>query len=335
MEQYNYKSADYLPLGYYPWPDLINPHVDQMGRDMDFWIDNDYTFLTEKQREKYKRMKLQYRTARMLPQASYEQVLPCNKFMLFYIVLDDQLEHASLEEIEYQRDRFTAILKGDNPGPDENGLYRHVALLRDEYLAFMPAEWMERFIEDFYRATRYGIEVETPYKAAARPPSLALFKAIREYSVLMYPYLCWTEILPGFVIPKHISEHSVFQRIKALMVRVVAWQNDFHSLPKELAKKTEVFNLIIVLQEEYTISLEEACIKALRIHNEDLAELLELYNEYREFGVYQEYVDKYVYNFGLMIQGINTFYLQDTVRYLPGGVGFVWPEKQFSEDASL
>ncbi|WP_257667925.1 terpene synthase family protein [Parapedobacter tibetensis] len=326
MKPEEYNPSDYLPLNCYPWPNLINPHVDQMGKDMDAWIDNDYTFLTEKQREKYKKMRLHACTARMVPQASYEQAMPCNRFMLFHVAMDDQLEHAPLEEIEHQRERFTAILKGDNLAPGENGLYRHAALLRDEYLVFMPAEWMERFTEDFYRTTRYGIEVETPYKKATRPPSLALFKAIREYSVNMYPYLCWAEIQTGFVLPKHIAEHSILQRLRALMVRVIAWQNDFHSLPKELAKKTEVFNLILVLQQEHHISLAEACIEGLRIHNEDLTEFIALNDEFRGFGIYQEQVDNYIYHLGLMIQGINTFYIQDTMRYLPGGSGFAWPE---------
>jgi hypothetical protein len=323
-----YSSANYLPVDYYPWPNLINPHVEQMGRDMDSWIDKDYTFLTEKQREKYKKMRLHYCTARMVPNLSYEHVMPCNKFMLFYVVVDDQLEYAPIEEIEHQCERLTAILKGDDPRPDENGMYLHAALIRDEYRAFMPEEWMERFIEDFYRTFRYGIGVETPYKAATRPPSLVLFKAIRQHSVLMYPYLCWAEIQPGLVLPKHIAEHPIMQHIKNLMVRVIAWQNDFHSLPKEIAHKTEVFNLIPVLQLEHKISLDEACTKAFHIHNEELAEILALHMEYREFGVYQEHVDKYVHNFGLMIQGVNTFYLRDTMRYLAGGEGFAWPDKE-------
>ncbi len=33
----------------------MNPNVEQMGKDMDSWIDNDYTFLTELQKARYKK----------------------------------------------------------------------------------------------------------------------------------------------------------------------------------------------------------------------------------------------------------------------------------------
>ncbi len=94
-----------------------------------------------------------------------------------------------------------------------------------------------------------------------------------------------------------------------------------------MAKGTEVFSLVFVLQQEFNLSLEEACAEALRIHNEELASLNSLYEEYREFGEYQEYVDKFVYYAGVGLQGVNTFYLE-TNRYKHGGVGFAWPEDQ-------
>ncbi|MFX1704491.1 terpene synthase family protein [Chitinophaga sp. CC14] len=326
MKPEEFNSKDYLPCGYYPWPDLISPHAEQMGKDMDGWIDNDYTFLTEKQREKYKRMKLHICTARMWPDLTYEQSIPCNRFMLQYVAFDDQVEHSSLEEIQQLRNRCTAILKGDQPRPEENAIYQHMALIRDEFRALMPEIWVERFIYYFYQSVRYGIELEYPYKITQRPPSLTLFKTIREYSVLMRPYLIFGEIESGLVLPEHIFEHIVVQKIISHMTLVIAWQNDIHSLPKEMAKGTEVFNLVFVLQQQYNLSLEDACKEAFRIHNEEMAELLTLHAEYREFGEYQEHVDKFFYYAGVGIQGVNTFYLE-TERYLHGGVGFAWPEE--------
>ncbi|MBS0027345.1 terpene synthase family protein [Chitinophaga sp. 22321] len=335
MRPEEYNSGNYLPINYYPWPNLINPHVEQMGRDMDGWIDNDYTFLTEKQKVRYKKMRLHACTACMWPHLTYEQATPCNRFMLQYVVLDDQVEESSSEEIEYLRTRCTAILRGEQPTPEENALYQHIALLRDEFRAFMPDIWVERFANYFYITTRYGIELEHPYKVANRPPSLALFKVLREYNVLMLPYLLFGEIESGLILPKHIVEHPVVQRMITLLSRVIAWQNDIHSLPKELAKGTEVFNLIFVLQQDCHLSLEEACVEALRIHNEDLAELLAIHKEYREFGEYQEHVDQFLYYSGIGIQGVNTFYLQETERYRHGGAGFAWPDAATKNNLTL
>jgi hypothetical protein len=235
-----FKSADYLPKGYCPWPDLISPDVEQMGKDMDGWIDKDYTFLTEKQREKYKKMRLHYCTARTAPHAVYEQIIPCNRFMLFHVVMDDQLEHATPDEYRYRRERYMEIIRGGDPKPEEDALFHHLALLRDEHKAYMPAEWMDRFIEAFYRTFKYGIEIEGPYKSASIPPPLVVYKVIREHSILMYPYQSWAEIETGFTLPQSYGNIRVIQRFRSLIEFIIAWQNDFHSFPKEIAKSRSV-----------------------------------------------------------------------------------------------
>jgi predicted metal-dependent phosphoesterase TrpH len=98
MKPEDFNPQDYLPQGCYPWPDLINPNIAQMEIDMNNWIDHDYTYLSEKARRKYKKMGFHLCTARMIPKASYEQTIPCNRFVLNFVVMDDQMEFATIEE---------------------------------------------------------------------------------------------------------------------------------------------------------------------------------------------------------------------------------------------
>lgn len=320
-----YDPKDYLPLDYYPWPNLINSNVEQMGIDMDNWIDKDYIYLSEKSRAKYKRMKLHYSTARMCPTASYERMVFCNRFMLYYVVLDDQLEFLTLEEINPMLERMIEILKGVPPKPEENALYHHVGLLREEALAIMPPVWLERFTEGLYRCFTYGIQAETPYKVSKSVPPLDYFMVFREYSVNMLPYLYWADIEVDFVLPKLIEENPVIQRLRALTDRIIAWQNDIHSLAKELVMDTEKLNLVIVLQHTRNLSLEEALTETMHIHDEDLSEFVALHENLPNFGIHQQKVYDYVKVMGMMIQGVNTFYIKDTARYSPDG--FAWPER--------
>ena len=75
--------------------------------------------LLTKQRKIYKKMELHMCTARMWPHLTYEQAIPCNRFMLQYVALDDQVEHSSLEEIQELRIRCTDILRGAQAMPEE------------------------------------------------------------------------------------------------------------------------------------------------------------------------------------------------------------------------
>lgn len=328
MTQPAFNPQEYLPHNYYPWPDQINPHVAQAEEEYHSWCEQGYAYLPEKAREKYKRMKLHYCTARMVPDLSYGQLIPCIRFLLFQAVYDDQLEYCTREEIEQSRERLVGIFRGDEPTAEENGLYHQAALIRDEYRAFMPPEWIDRFVEGFHRVTRYGAAEEAAFKTNIEVPPLVLFRIIREYSVLMYPYIRWAEIQLERALPRHIIEHPVIGRINTLMARVVAWQNDFHSLPKELGLKSEVFNIVLVTQHEYALSsLEDAARVAMRTHDEDLMEFVALQANLPDFGTDNELVAQYVHYLGVMTQGINSFYIKDNSgRYLPLGAGFAWPE---------
>jgi len=322
-----YSSTTYLPYGCYPWPNLVSPHLKRMGRDMEHWIDTDYTDLTGSARETYKRMRLHACTAHMLPTTSYEQIVPCNRFMLLYVVVDDQLENATFDEVERRTRRIVKIMREDKP-PDayDNGIDRQTAHIREEHGAYLPAHWMEWFIDEWEYTLIYGVGAETPYKLAHRPPPLATFLTLRETSVLMFPYLCWADIESGFVMPPHIRRHPIIARLRSLITRVIFLQNDIHSYPKEANKDSEVFNCIRVLQYHYGISLEAACDRAMRIHDTNLAEFQVLRDSLPDFGKYQNQIHHYIECMGLMTQGVNTFYIHETPRYLPGGKGFAWPE---------
>jgi Terpene synthase family 2, C-terminal metal binding len=322
-----YSSKTYLPVGYYPWPDLVSPHLERMGRDMEHWIDTDYTDLTESARTKYKRMRLHACTARMLATTSYEKIVPCNRFMLLYVVIDDQLENATSDEVDRMRQRVMKILTEEKP-PEEydNGADRQTAYIRDEHRAYMPAHWMEWFIGEWDYSFAYGIGAESSYKLAHHPPPLETFLVMREYSVLMYPYVCWTDIESGFVMPPFLRRHPIITRLRSLIVRVVFLQNDLHSYPKEATKDSEVFNIVKVLQYHHGMSIEAACEQAMRLHDANLAEFQALRDSLPDFGNCQEQVRHYLECMGAMVQGVNSFYLRDTPRYQFSGKGFAWPE---------
>lgn len=327
-----FDPKDYLPQGNYPYPDLINPNTEAMGEDQLRWIDTDYTYLTETQQQKYKNMKLHACLARMLPHVSLERITPCHRFILFQSVFDDQLEYKTKEEVNQVRARLVDIYRGANPTREENGLFRQAAIIREEFRAFMPDIWMERFADAFHRITRYGVADEASYKARKIAPPLTYYLVNREYSVLMYPYLYMIDVETGFVFPEDLDKHPVIQRLKTLASRIIGWQNDIHGLAKDLRLETETLNLVIVLQQEYNLSLKDALIETMRIHDADLAEFISWEKVLPDFDDYQPQVQRLVLGLGTQMQGINSFYINDTTRYLSDGSGFAWPERAVSDE---
>lgn len=327
IEQFD--GSTYLPKGYYPWTDAINPHVEQMGKEMDEWIDTDYTVLPQKVREKYKKMVLHDCMARMTPYLSEDKIRPLNRFMLYLTSFDDQHELCSSAGLEECCKRMMEIMDGDAPGPEERGWYSQLALVRDEMEVIMPGIWMQRFTEELSDFVLYGMGGEVPFKTVKHTPSLANYLAFREYSIGMRPFLIAAEWMLSDALPEVIARHPVLRRLLALAARIVAWQNDIHSLRKEYGKETETLNLVLVLQHEFQLSLEEAVKEAMRIHDADVAEFVSLHTNLPDFGEYNEAVDTYVAGLGIQAQAINSYYLASgTRRYLIRGAGFAWPEQQ-------
>ncbi|SEN71766.1 hypothetical protein SAMN04488505_11275 [Chitinophaga rupis] len=298
-----------VPVLQYPWPYEIGPFSESFNEEEINWIDTDYTFMSEATRRKYKGHGLAQATSYMFPGAtSIEHIRPIARFMVWLTLYDDYYEVCPVNELADIRDHIIEIMLGGNPGPDDIGLLRQVALSREEFRPYVNNDWFQRWAQSFYDYTTYGIMEETPYKLSTQFPTLNNLLLIREYSISMYPYGDPVEPSINFIVPDHISKHPVIRRLKMLMCRIMAIQNDFASIEKELAVATEVLNIILVIKHQYKISIEEAITEAMRIHDDYVAEFVEIQNNLPNFGSYQKDIERFVHYMTLMISGLGAWY---------------------------
>jgi hypothetical protein len=309
-----------FPLPTYPFPSVISPFEVRIREEVNSWLDNEYTFLSEEVREKYKRYDFGSSVAHALPYVKeYHLMLPCARYMLSGFVLDDCLEHNSFQEMDIVRERIVAILNGtQHISPQDNALYREVAKLRDE-LIHLPEEWYKRFIESINNTLR-GIQDENIYKKDNQFPPLVHLRLIREQSVAVHP-LSLLIILEqdGVMLPADVFDHPVMQYLRTLTARMLADQNDFVSLPKELTRgDKEIINIVLSIRHEENISLRDAYRKAMDFHYRDLADFITLQKSLPPFGIYQEAAETYVLYLTAIIQGISTW-TTNNYRYSSGG----------------
>ncbi|MFA6060273.1 MAG: hypothetical protein WC756_18880 [Taibaiella sp.] len=333
MTPEEFDGKNHIPLNYYPWPALTNEHIERMGIEEWKYIDADFTFASEVTREKYKKIALYDVLARMQPHLSWEQVIPCTRFLFWQTFIDDQYDHDAIPKLEQLRKRIVEVLQGDNVLPGEFGLLNQVALTRDEFKACVTGEWMDRFIRDTSEYILYGMEEEVYYRQTNELPSIEKYAIIREYSIGMYPHYDFVEIGLNFPLAASVINHPVIQRIRLLAEQITIWQNDIHSLKKELFNEAENLNAIIVLQKKHKLSFEEAVLECMRIHDAQVAEMVTLHNSLPDFGLgiaHQDNVKEWVTRVGTVIQGINTYYNIRPYRYTTDG--FAWPESMMVKE---
>jgi len=309
------------PILQYPWPYEIGPFAESFYEEERDWINTDYQFMSEATRTKYKKHGLVQATSYMFPSAtSIEQIRPIARFMVWLTLYDDYYELCPVHELAGIRDHIMDVMMGHKPKSDDIGLVRQVALSREEFRPYVNDDWFQRWTESFFNYTTYGIMEETPYKLKKEFPTLNNLLLIREYSISMYPYGDPVEAAINFIVPNHISKHAAIKRLKMLMCRIMAIQNDFASIEKELAVDTEVLNIILVIRHQYKVSLEEACAEAMRIHDSYVAEFVEIQNNLPDFGPLQKDVERFVHYMSLMISGLGAWYhIGRSTRYkVPG-----------------
>jgi hypothetical protein len=309
-----------FPIPTYPFPEVVSPFEERIREEVNRWLDEEYTFLSEEAREKYKCYDFGASVALALPYIKeYHLLLTCARYMLCGFVLDDYLEQSSFQEMCPIRERMVAIMYGaEHASSQDHFLYREIAKLRDE-LIHLPQEWYNRFVESLNN-TLIAVQDESIYKKAKQFPLLIHLRLIREHSVGIHPLtllilLEWG----GTLMPKDVFDHPVMQHLRKLTAGILADHNDFVSLPKEMTRgNEEVINVVLSIQQEEQLTLRKAYQKAIRLHQSDLADFVTLQKSLPYFGVHQKAAETYAHRLGTIIQGISTWTVKN-YRYTNGG----------------
>ena len=291
----------------YPFPTLKNPHADELQQITEnHWIDGEYLWLYKNNpqiRKKYKKTLTAHIAAQWFPTAPIERFKPICRLMLWTLYNDDLYEEEEPENIEYVHTQSIAILNGEISARQSGiPLGNMLASLREELLQFIPQESILRFSG---MISRYfdGLKTELEYKRNKKFPTVADCIALREDSICLYPFLQLTEVETGIVLPPEIHEHPVVRRLQALACHLVTFFNEVQSVVKDEATGSIYYNIVKVIQNEQGLSLEEACLEDLRLHNEDLKEFVTLQASLPDFGIWHEAVVNWVHYMSMVLSG--------------------------------
>ncbi|WP_426279196.1 terpene synthase family protein [Chryseobacterium sp. S-02] len=308
MNNENFNTLELLRRKFmYPFPTLKNPHADHLQEITETqWIDGEYLWLFESNpdlRKKYKKTKTAHIAAQWFPTATVERFKPICRLMLWTLYNDDLYEESEPENIKYIRDQSLAILNGKITAKDsEIPLGRMLASLRQELLQFIPEVSISRFtdmIEKYFN----GLERELKLKRDKIYPSVSECIELREDSICLYPFLQLVEVETGISLPQEIHDHPVIRRLQALACHLVTFFNEVQSVAKDEATDSVYYNIVKVIQNEHKMTLEEACMENLRLHNQDLKEFVELQASLPDFGIWHEAVVNWVHYMSMVLSG--------------------------------
>lgn len=291
----------------YPFPMLKNPYAEQLQDITDNqWIDDEYLCLYKDDpftRYKYKKTKTAHIASQWFPTASIERLRPVCRFMLWTLYNDDICEEATPLEVKHVHGQSIAILNGDLIVEKADiPLASLLVSLREELLQLISAESLQRFVSALDRYFN-GLEQELTYKGKKIFPTVEECIAIRENSLCLFPFLELMDLETKLPLPADIYNHPVIKRLKALASRMMVYYNEVQSVRKDEATGSIYYNVVKAIQHNQNISLEEACLEGLRIHNEDLKEFIHLQMSLPDFGEWHDAVVNRVHYISMTLSG--------------------------------
>ncbi|SEN71803.1 hypothetical protein SAMN04488505_11276 [Chitinophaga rupis] len=291
----------------YPFPTLKNPFAETLQEvTNNEWIDKEYRWLyynDESTRLKYKKTKTAHIASQWFPTASYERLQPVCRFMLWTLYNDDMYEEVTPEEIQLVHKHTIAILKGKVTA-EKSGLPlgQLLSSLREELLKYLTPASLQRFIAALSRYFN-GLEQEMAYKTRRTFPGIEECLAIRENSLCLRPFLELADIETEQPLPDEIHDHPVIQRIISLAIRMMVCFNEVQSVRKDEATDGIYYNVVKAIQHNRNLSLEEACLEDLRIHNEYLREFIHLQSFLPDFGRWHDLVVNRIHYISMTLSG--------------------------------
>jgi hypothetical protein len=150
-------------------------------------------------------------------------------------------------------------------------------------------EWRSRFIR---HVTNYidGCVWEAGNRNIEQIPSRAVYQCMRSYTSTMYEMWDLVELVGDYLLPDAVVEHPMVVELARTANMVVCLANDIFSLRKETSNQ-DIHNVVITLQQEEALTLKEAGMRAVELHDAQVLHYCALEKLLPSFG---DQIDKHL-----------------------------------------
>ncbi|HYO59587.1 terpene synthase family protein [Archangium sp.] len=234
------------------------------------------------------------------PTASLETLSLLTDFTTWLFLWDDlvnQVDESGMswrpEQLQAMNDRAQRLLLGNAPQAQDGPLVRGLWHLLEGLKARMSGQWMHRFtfhLQEYFEATVWQA---TSLRRGA-PPDVDTYTRMRRLTSGMFVMVDLIEVAGGMEVPLQARLEPLLAAMVRCTVNAVAWANDIFSLGKELLHGDR-HNLVLVLQNKWGLTLEEALREAAVRHDAEVRHFIDCQHALPSFGAeVDEAVGRYV-----------------------------------------
>jgi hypothetical protein len=248
------------------------------------------------------------------PSANFEHLTTLTEFLTLWMLFDDLAVEGSdkyWREHGLSLEDYTIALRGGPLSVRADPFLMAWGELGQRFAKQMSPAWCARLsvlFTDWLGATRREHETYSALRREARLPDPELYLSIRMISVGVLPTFYFIEYAEGFELPAEVSEHPALSKLRALGTKLELLSNDLASLEKDLRNNWP--NMVTVLKEAENLSLREAVIRVVEMHNDTLQDFLKTEAQMPSFGAERDpFVSAYIKKMHYIVRGFAEFQL--------------------------
>jgi hypothetical protein len=302
----------------------MNPYVEKADRHTSLWVKKHQLVTNEDTWMYYHRQKFTWMVARMFPTADVHALSIAADLNTLLFVLDDQFdEHGEGSAGIKQREQFErlvhaliGIMKNNRQVSLEKGgpVLSAVSDFWKRIRKLGNLGWQVRFIESLQQAFAANLWRIEQVNRGQLPTLEAYMKWRPLFSgACFFAYLL--EAIEGFCLPDYVFLDGTVQKLIQLSSNTICWANDLFSFNKELEQGDEM-NIVMLIRNSKNCTIEEAIVRAVQIHDEQVKQFEHLSRRLPSFGtVTDAQLSRYIKALSVMMRGNIDWSVNDTARY--------------------
>lgn len=313
----------YIPDLYCPIESKINPLVDIARVHTSEWI-KQFGLHEGRAYDKFVGDNFSTMTARFYPTADQLRLNLANDINSLLFVVDDAMDNQTVKaDLIKTRHNYTTFVEkcmfilteADLYIPLEEGKGVFAALndVWKRLRAISSPEWQSNFVKSIQLMFDAGTW-EFENVQAGKLPTVAEFYKKRPFLGAAHISTDLISVIENIDLPDKIINHPSIVDVVNLCRNIVCLANDLFSLSKELIHGDE-HNMVIIIMKEMNISLEDAILKTVNIHNSDMTKFIFLTRELPSFEKYDASLRHYVSTLGAILKGNVDWSSTETSRY--------------------